>query len=84
MFGDDVFDAALAQGRIVKDDGRLRMVADMQQWKRNKLLDILRRVIANPENLKEVADEIALDWFPMAQVAKDGSVSFVLGSGRKK
>ena len=84
MPDDDVFDAALAQGRIVKDDGRLRMVADMQQWKRNKLLDILRRVIANPENLKEVADEIALDWFPMAQVAKDGSVSFVLGSGRKK
>ena len=84
MPDDDVFDAALAQGRIVKDDGRLRMVADMQQWKRNKLLDILRRVVANPENLKEVADEIALDWFPMAQVAKDGSVSFVLGSGRKK
>lgn len=59
-------------------------IDDIDQMKREKLLDILRRVIANPGNVNEVVTEIALDWFPRAQIATDGSVSIVVGSGRKQ
>ncbi len=55
-----------------------------EQEKKTKLLDIIRRAIANPGNLNEVVAEIALDWNPTLQIDTKGNRSFVLGSGRKK
>ena len=63
---------------------RTGLPRDLYAAKRDKLLDILRRLLANPGNAREVADEIALDWFPLVRVNADGSSEFVLGSGRKK
>ncbi len=37
---------------------------NQDQIKRDYLLDIIRRVIANPDNAREVADKLAEDWFP--------------------
>lgn len=45
---------------------------DTDQIKEDRLLDIIRRVIANSENAKEVAHEIAKDWFPVWRVDPDG------------
>jgi hypothetical protein len=56
----------------------------LDRAKRDKLLDIIRRVIANPENAKEAADEIAQDWFPMIKVDARGAIHFRVGSGRKR
>lgn len=53
----------------------------IEELKRAKLLDILRRVIANPQNAETVADEIVQDWFPMIEVAGDGSFKLIMGSG---
>lgn len=67
---------------ITYDDGR-RFVVDAEKLKRAKLLDIIGRVIANPENAREVVEEIALDWFPVVSVDPKGKVTIIVGSGRK-
>ena len=77
----DIFAALSKAGRITNEAGRL--IVDAEKLKREKLLDIIRRVVANPGNAKEVADEIALDWFPKIQVDPKGVIRVVLGSGRK-
>jgi hypothetical protein len=60
------------------------MPDDVDLMKRRKLLDIIRRVIANPHNAAEAADEIAKDWFPMIHVQRDGAIEIVIGSGAKR
>lgn len=39
-------------------------MSDFNEMRRGKMLDIIRRVIANPQNVVEVANEIAKDWCP--------------------
>jgi hypothetical protein len=60
------------------------MLFDADRFKREKLLDILRRVIANPGNAAEVADEISRDWFPTWECDPKGNWSVRLGTGQKK
>jgi len=50
---------------------------NIDQLKRDRLLDILRRVIANPGNVPQVAETIARDWFPMLRVGPNGKFEFV-------
>lgn len=56
----------------------------IDQVKIDKLHDIIRCVVANPHNAREVAEEIAKDWYPMMQVNPDGSFDFVVSSGTKR
>lgn len=49
----------------------------MEKFKREKLLDIIRRVTANPGNAEDAANAIALDWFPKFQVKPDGKIDLV-------
>lgn len=78
----DAFSALLEARRITVECGKF--VVDAQKIKQRKLLDLMRRVIANPENAKEVANEIAIDWTPMIQVNSNGSMEIIVGSGRKR
>lgn len=57
---------------------------DLEQLKRDKLADIVRRVIANPQNLTETVTEISLDWFPMMRAVADGKFEIIIGHGKKK
>lgn len=57
---------------------------ELHAMKVANLADIIRRVVANPANVDEVAEEIATDWFPVCKISGSGEVSFVLGSGKKK
>lgn len=49
----------------------------LEAAKRERLLDILRRVIANPTNATRVAAEIAAEWDPTFRVRSDGSVEIM-------
>lgn len=51
----------------------------IEEQKRAKLLDMIRRVIANPQNAKRVADAIALDWHPTICVGSDGNFTILVG-----
>lgn len=52
--------------------------------KRDKMKDILRRLVANPAKMDEVTNELSLDWFPMMQIEPSGNITFILGTGHKK
>jgi hypothetical protein len=58
--------------------------SSVDQQKRDKILDILRRVIANPFTAPEVASELSLDWNPMIVVDSKGNIDFRVGSGKKR
>ena len=45
---------------------------DIEQFKRDELLDLIRRCIANPHNAKKVADAVARDWNPAIGILKNG------------
>jgi hypothetical protein len=49
-------------------------LVQIDQLKQARLLDILRRVIANPENAKSVAETLSRDWFPMLHIDATGKV----------
>jgi hypothetical protein len=57
---------------------------DLNLLKTNKLIDLLRRAIANPGNLKEVAEQVALDWFPKFVVDSKGKVSIRVSTSEKR
>ena len=42
--------------------------------KAKRLLDIIRRTIANPENAERVAMELAKDWNPTILVSPKGEI----------
>ena len=50
----------------------------LDQLKRDTLLDLIRRVIANPGNAVRVADAIARDWSPTIHVDGRGNTSLVI------
>jgi hypothetical protein len=56
----------------------------LAEEKSAKIRDIIRRCVANPENIPDAAYEIALDWHPTIVVKLDGSYDFVIGSGKKR
>lgn len=60
------------------------LVVDADRIKREKLQDIMRRIIANPSNIDEVVDQVAMDWFPMVRVDPKGRIEIVVGSGKKR
>jgi hypothetical protein len=51
----------------------------IEQAKRDKLLDILRRLIANPGNAPIVAEVLARDWNPTVVIDGEGAITFDLG-----
>lgn len=57
---------------------------EANKLKHEKLLDIIRRVIANPQHAKDAVDEIAIDWFPVFRVDQKGNFTIIVGSDRKK
>lgn len=68
--------------RVFGDSPPTNLIVRIEKLKRDKLLDILRRCIANPGNVTEVSNEIAKDWFPLMRVSADGSCEIVVGSGK--
>lgn len=60
------------------------LVVGADKIKRDKLRDLIRRVIANPQHINEVTNEIALDWFPTIRVSPKGHLEIIVGSGRKR
>jgi hypothetical protein len=46
--------------------------------KQERLLDILRRLIANPENAPQVAAALAVDWCPVVRVDSQGDIEVIL------
>lgn len=56
----------------------------IEKLKQEKLLDIIRQVIANPHKASEAAREIAMDWSPILYVDAKGECSFMYGSGTKR
>jgi hypothetical protein len=52
----------------------MHRISDVTEWKRQKMLDIIRRVVANPINAQDVADELAKDWSPPIAIGTDGSM----------
>jgi hypothetical protein len=74
-------------GRLKYDKARRTIVSEPlvpEQMKRDKLADILRRVVANPGNVPEVAEQIAQDWFPKFKIDKDGRAEIVVGDGKHR
>lgn len=78
----DGVETLLKAGRITNERGTL--IVDINNLKRAKLLDVIRRAIANPQNIQEVVDEIALDWFPSVRADSKGFLEIVIGSGKKR
>jgi hypothetical protein len=52
------------------------MKGEIGKCKREFVLDMIRRVVANPGNARKVADAIASDWNPTIVVRADGSCDF--------
>lgn len=50
------------------------MIEEFQLLKEERLLDIIHRVIANPQNAKKVAEALAKDWFPICTVTPQGKM----------
>lgn len=50
----------------------------IEDMKIAKLEDILRRLIANPQNVKEVAIQLSKDWAPLFKINSDGSYSILI------
>lgn len=62
--------------------GRTR--GEIEKLRRDKMLDILRRVIANPGNAPDVANQLVMDWFPVIRINADASIEFEIGDGSMK
>lgn len=58
-----------------------QVMPDFDKIKRDKLLDLFRRVIANPENLAKVVDAVALNWCPPFKIDRKGNTAVVLDNG---
>lgn len=63
----------------MSQEARLHTIEEINFLKYDKLVDILRRVVANPNNIKEVAERIALDWNPVVRIESDGKITIVVG-----
>jgi len=50
--------------------------ANIDQLKRDRLLDILGRVVADPSSAPQVAETLARDWFSMLRVGPNGKFEF--------
>lgn len=50
--------------------------SEIERIKAERLLGVLRRVVANPQNAEEVAKVLAIDWCPLIKVDEKGHVSF--------
>ncbi len=59
----------------------LARVGALEEIKVQRLLDLIRRVVANPQNAEEVARAIAADWTPLWEVSAAGCVSIRLPRG---
>lgn len=70
-------------GTLLGAQKGIDLIPEINRQKQEKMLDIIRRVIANPENAKEVAEQLAMDWFPLCEIDEKG-ISFVIGHGKKK
>jgi hypothetical protein len=53
-------------------------IEEFEKMKRDRLLDIIRRVLANPGEAKRVAEVLARDWTPMWTVDGKGKISIDL------
>ena len=51
---------------------------DFERLKRKTLLDIIRRTMANPGNVKKVVDALARDWNPTCMIDSKGKASIVI------
>lgn len=56
---------------------------DLEKMKRDKLYDLICRAAANG-TAREVADQVANDWFPMMRVSADSEIEFIIGDGEKR
>lgn len=60
------------------------MTVDFKKLKRDKLVDLLRRVVANPGHLEEVAEAIAADWMPIQRIDEHGKAEVLIGGESAK
>jgi hypothetical protein len=54
----------------------------IEQAKREKLIDLLRRATANGSH-HEVAEGILLDWNPLIDVDHQGNITVLIGGKRR-
>jgi hypothetical protein len=59
------------------------MTVDFKKLKRDKLVDLFRRVVANPGRLEEVAEAIAADWMPILRIDEHGKAEVLIGEAAK-
>jgi hypothetical protein len=57
--------------KTVTTDLPIEFLEKVEKFKKDKLLDIIRRTIANPGNAEHVAEALAKDWHPLFQVGSD-------------
>lgn len=53
----------------------LYRIEEAKKVKLERLMELLRGVLAEPSTLNNVANEIAKDWFPMLSVDADGKMT---------
>lgn len=63
-------------------DGKTKPL-DLDKMRRDKLYDLISRAAANG-TAREVADQVAKDWFPMMRVSADSEIEFIIGDGVKR
>lgn len=51
------------------------MANRIEKVKRDRLKDLLRRAMANPDKLDEVVDAVLQDWFPLVTVSPKGVIA---------
>jgi hypothetical protein len=56
---------------------------DLEKMKRDKLYDLICRATANG-TAREVADQVAMDWYPRMRVSPDAKIEFIIGDGKKR
>lgn len=58
-------------------------IEKLKKVKRDKLVDLLRRVVANPSHLEEVADAVAAGWMPVLRIDGHGKAEVLIGEAAK-
>jgi len=56
---------------------------DFDKIKRDRLIDLFRRAVANPHTLVEVATAVAHNWCPPFKVDSKGKTTVVVSDGSK-
>lgn len=69
--------------RLLSGEAQINL-AENQKLKVETLLDLIRRATVNPQNIRRVAETIAIDWYPVLTVTAKGDVEIILPNKDEK